>query len=131
MKKKEIKQITNLLIKHSSQDGIIKKSKVKKVLKLVSKLPYPTKIILLKEYLRRVRLIELTYTLKIESSWLISKQDKRHLFRFFAKNYNIVKIQQVINKDLIAGLRIKIGSNVFDYSLKGQIAKVRDILAET
>lgn len=73
--------------------------------------------------------IEMSYdqkgiaTAKVESVRALTDEEKLAISSVFAKKMNKVslEIENVVNNDLLGGLKIQIGNRIFDGSLRGKL----------
>ncbi|MDO8504114.1 MAG: F0F1 ATP synthase subunit delta [bacterium] len=126
MDKRSLNKVLTLLIRESCVRGHIDSAKVKKVLKAIRALPYPRSIIVLREYKRRIEPLLANDTLTIESTVVLKRAQISAIVRAFKRKHSFVNIAREINLDLFGGLRIHIGSLVYDLSVAGRIDRFKD-----
>lgn len=126
MDKRSLNRILTLLIKESRVRGHIDAAKVKRVLKAIRKLPYPSSIIILKEYQKRIEPLWARDTLTIESAVVLKREEINAIARVLKRKHSFVNIAKEINRNLFGGLRIRLGSLVYDFSVAGHIERLRE-----
>ncbi len=124
MDKRSRNRILTLLVKQSQVRGHIDSAKVKRVLKAIRKLPYPSSIIILKEYQKRIEPLWARDTLIIESAVALKRERISAIARVLKLKHSFVNIAKEINPNLFGGLRIRIGSLVYDSSVAGYIERL-------
>lgn len=66
-------------------------------------------------------------TVEIESMYLLSQEELNQIKTIFEKKYpgKILTLTNKINEDIIAGLRVKIGQKVYDWTALNQLAQLK------
>ncbi len=126
MDKSSLNRILTLLVKESRVKGYIDSARVKKVLKAIRSLPYPQSIIILKKYKERIGPLWAKETLILESAVTLKREEMKAVIQTFKKKYDFVRVVKEINPDLFGGLRIRIGSLIYDLSVRGRINKLKE-----
>jgi F-type H+-transporting ATPase subunit delta len=83
--------------------------------------------------------LQLVYTLaevkiaEVTSAFTLTMEQEREIFEQIKKRTGArdIKLVKVVDKSLLGGLQIKIGSNVIDISLKGQLQRLAARLETT
>jgi len=70
---------------------------------------------------------------KVSSVEKLSHQNKTHLEQALKKRYSIKEVvfEENLDKKLLGGLRIEIGSEVIDLSIKNKIGKLQEYLTKS
>ena len=120
---KKTRRFAHSLFKLSLEDGRVSESRVGAILGWVDREKPHRSVALLREYLRLVT-IEIDRSLaKVEHAGDLSADSLREIAASFSKRYGrpIEAIARP-NADLIAGLRIRIGFDVYENSVASQLA---------
>ncbi|MGB9604186.1 MAG: F0F1 ATP synthase subunit delta [Verrucomicrobiia bacterium] len=125
---KQIRREARELFKCCRVDGVLDENRVRSIVEEVLQKKPRGYLQILKVFKRLVKLEIDRNTAIIESAVEIDEQTKNlikeNLIRLYGKN---LRMKFVVNPSLIGGLRIKVGSKVYDSSI---ITKLRE-LAET
>lgn len=129
MKKiKQLQKLAKQLVDISFSNGKMIDSKVVKSLKLLKSLPRSESIPVLTEYLKGLRRLQKQYTLYIESPIKLSRKDISKIKKSVAKRVKITNMAVNINPDLIAGIRLKIGDEIWEDSVMDRIRQVKEAI---
>jgi F0F1-type ATP synthase delta subunit len=114
---KQIRNLAKKLLEFSIVDGEVSSEKVREVLNALSANPprkLKTILFVYKKYISR----EISkYTATLEHAGPISEQAKQSVKVFLEKDTNRnIHIQTVDNPDLLAGIRVSIGDDVYEDS---------------
>jgi len=120
---KKTRQFARNLFKLSLEDGRVSEPRVSEILGWVDREKPRQSVGLLREYLRLVtREIDLGLA-KVEHAGDLSDDALREIAAGFSKRYGRpIKATARSNPDLIAGLRIRIGCDVYENSVASQLA---------
>ncbi len=125
-------KLLDKLVKTAVTESFIKEqlniSKVEKYVKAFKKLPTPQALYALTHLMKRLKLEIDKYTLLVESAADLTRPDLEKIKGVFQKQYSITHIQSIKTASLLGGLKIKIGDNVFDYSVKERINQLKGVI---
>ncbi|MDP3733233.1 MAG: F0F1 ATP synthase subunit delta [Candidatus Daviesbacteria bacterium] len=125
---KKLKKDVELAVKASFKNGKILREKVLKFTKLFKSLPTVLAISSLTLYQKGLKREVSKRTLVIESAISLSPKDMGKIKNQMSKDYPIMDTKNILNKDLIGGLRIKIGDILIDDSITGRIKMVGEVI---
>lgn len=63
----------------------------------------------------------------VQSAIALSDEEKKALEKYFESKIKTENIEYQVDKDLVGGLKIKIGDNLLDRSLAGKIEQISEI----
>jgi F-type H+-transporting ATPase subunit delta len=111
-------------------DGRLHTSRVKRVVKLVGESKPRNYMAVLQSFQRLLRLELEKRTAVIESVAPLSGDMREKLRADLQKKYGEdLQLEYYTNTDLIGGMRIKVGSHVWDGSVRAKLQSLRDSLA--
>lgn len=129
MKKSRLLQKTiNKLVEVSFKDGKIVESQVTKSIKALKSLPEYEAIQALSEYLRGIKRKERQHTMYIETVIPLSAKQIKKAKKIVEKRVKITKVVTSINPQIMAGLKLKIGDEIWDESILGKINQVKEVI---
>lgn len=121
--KKQINQLAKKLVRASLQDGRISQQRVSAVLELLRRQPEARRRELLKAYLRQMRREEARHTLVIEHAGPLSPKARDEIVSSMsAKAGRRLSVETRETPDLLGGVRVRLGDDVFDASIAGRLA---------
>ncbi len=123
-KNKGIKKLVDICIGECCNEGRVNESKVAKALTELKKLPLDQAVYAISEFLKGVKKHKNQYTLSIESSQLLTKTEVDKIVESLRKDYRFAEVKNIVNPDLFGGLKIRIGDDIFDDSIKGRIEQL-------
>jgi len=124
-----LQKLINKAVQNSFNDSGVKSEVVKKYITAFKKLNLSESIQALTLYSRGLKRILEEHTLFIESAGEMTKQQLDGVKSLFSKNYKLYTINSQFNPSLLGGLKVKIGDSIFDYSIKGKIKQVKEVIA--
>lgn len=127
-KNRRLIKMVQILVKESFTNGKLNNKKVIDVIKLLKKLPLAQSIFVLSEFLKGIQRQRAQYLLMIESSTALSKSEVDKITRTIRKQYLFSEVKNVVNPSLIGGIRLRIGDDIFDHSLRGRIIQLGGII---
>lgn len=120
-----IEKIIKELVKVSVPNDRLSKPKVDEIIKVLGGLSKGTAIQALTMYMKGLKQFLGQYRLTIESSVPLSEPQIDRIEEIINQTQPVFETEVNINPNLLGGLRIKIGDNVYDDSLSGKIDQVR------
>ncbi|OGY23867.1 MAG: ATP synthase F1 subunit delta [Candidatus Woykebacteria bacterium RBG_13_40_7b] len=128
--KDELK-IAKLSFKASLTGDKIDPRKVGDVTRLLLKQKPKGLLSVFKGYVKLLRNKYKYQTAFVESAINLPKSDLAQILRNLSKSFKSdLNLESKINPDLLAGIKIKIGDTVLDYSIAGQLQNLRTSLVE-
>lgn len=122
---KEARKLTKGLFQLSLTDGRLDGKKISAVVKKVIADKPRSFVGILKEYQRLVRLEVAKHHAVIESATLLDKKGTDQLLANLQAKYGKdLTTEFKVSPELLGGLRIKIGSDVFDSSVRERLARL-------
>ena len=109
-----------------SADGLVSAERVRAVCEYVAENPeYSDKLKLLKAYLKYIKPLVNRRNAVIETSGEISKDSLDSLLARIEKAAGgRVEVHTKINKALLGGIRVKIGDDIYERSVSGELASL-------
>lgn len=129
MKRKLDRVVINKLINESFKEGKLIESKVLKSITLLKSQSSTQAIYSLQEYLRELKRMQREHTLHIETVIPISPGQLKKIKRVIEKNVKITKIVTTINPEILGGVRLRVGDEIWDQSLLGKLNQVKEVIA--
>ena len=123
---KEGSKIAKLAFKASLTNDKVDQKKVGKIVALLLKQKPKGLLSILKSYSKLLKNKYKYQTALIEGAIDLSKSDLAKISMSLNKSYKSdLDIKSKTNPDLLAGVKIKIGDTILDYSIKGQLQNLR------
>lgn len=124
---KKILQFAKKLVELSREDGIVTESSVNEVLDGLKKAELRHKLLVLKTYLHYIRRAVAEQTAVVATPGALSQDALSAIETNFSRIYNR-SITAVTSEDasLIAGVRIRIGDDVYDTSVAGRLKRLAE-----
>ena len=127
---KEAQKLSKGLLRISFSDGALDADKVKKATAAIIKSKPRNYVGVLKEYARLIRMEVAKSHAVIESATEMEASEKAAITRTLRSKYGSeVTTDYSVNPDLIGGLRIQVGSNVVDTSVRSRLDRLATELA--
>ena len=127
---KEAQKLSKGLLRISFSDGALDADKVKKATAAIIKSKPRNYVGVLKEYARLIRMEVAKSHAVIESATEMEASEKSAITRTLRSKYGSeVTTDYSVNPALIGGLRIQVGSNVVDTSVRSRLDRLATELA--
>jgi F-type H+-transporting ATPase subunit delta len=127
---KEANKLSKGLLRISFTDGALDADKVKKATAAIIKSKPRNYVGVLKEYARLIRMEVAKRHAVIESATEMEASEKSAITRTLRSQYGSdVTTDYSVNPALIGGLRIQVGSNVVDASVRSRLDRLASELA--
>lgn len=126
-KNKRLLNLVNQAVVASFVKGKLSKHKFDAFLSSFKKLPSTDSIFALTEYKKGIKRELSKGTLEVESSVKLSTVDLAKL----KKRFKIYDLRFKINKDLLGGLRLRLGDTVYDDSVNSKIEKLKEVVVSS
>ena len=126
---KETRQLSKELLRASFTDGQLDSGRIASLVKsLIEKKPR-NYIKVLESYKRLLRLEVEKHTATIESATELAPQAGADLLASLKRKYGSdLAARFVVNKDLLGGMRIRVGSDVWDSSVRNRLHRLQQQL---
>jgi F-type H+-transporting ATPase subunit delta len=125
VQKARVSALTRKLVQVSMENGEPSQQRVQAVLELLRKRPAGQRAALLKAYYRRMRREETLRTLRIERAGALDEASRQQLVAGMSRTSSLkLAVSEQENPALIAGLRVRLGDDVYDATLKGVLDRV-------
>jgi len=126
---KEIRQAARDLVRASFVDGVLDREKVQAVVHSISEKKPRSYIHLLEDYRRLLRLELDKHRATIESAAELDPEVRREIVSGLEKKYGAgLTTDYVINPNLLGGVRVRVGSDVWDSSVRSRLARLEQQL---
>lgn len=124
---KKVLSLAKKMVEMSRDNGVVTEAKVGEVLAAVKQLKPRHELSLLKAYLYYIRKAVAEQTAVVASAGALSKDALASIETSFSKVYGR-QITAVTKTDasLIAGLRIRVGDDVYDASVAGRLKRLAE-----
>lgn len=126
--KKQVGNIVEKAIDASFMDGRFMEKQALTFIKLFRSQPKVEAVVLLSEYLKKLRFTIKATTMVVESVIPLSQKDKLTLKKNFVARFKIQNSIYKLNPSLLGGLRVKIGDHVFEDSIVSKIAQIGEAI---
>lgn len=127
--KKEIKitQFAKKLVELSKDNGVVTEAKVAEVLEGLKQVQRRHHLAILKAFLNFIRREIVRQTAVVTAPTDLSEATLKFIEAHFAQHYNR-PIHAVLQKDdwLIAGIRVRVGDDVYDASIAGHLRRLAE-----
>ena len=121
---KKILRFAKKLVELSTEDGIVTEARVSDVLAGLSKGTIRHKGLILKTYLHYIRKAVAEQTAVVSTPSTLSEDALKAIESNFSKVYDRqITATTVADESLIAGVRIRVGDDVYDASVAGRLKR--------
>ena len=125
---KQPKQLARQLFKMSLVEGRLSDERVAGVLAYIEKSKPAQPLAVLKEYQRLVKSEVARNVAVVEHAGLITAQTLQSIATSMSKKYGRpVTTQAVSNPSLLAGIRVRVGDDVYESSVAGQLQQLSSV----
>ncbi len=125
---KQIQQLAKVFLEASLEDGLVSASRVAEVLLYIEQKKPRRHLAVLKAYQRLISIELEKHIAHVESATEVSDTILADISSAMSTRYNrTIKATATTNKDLIAGLRIRVGCDVYEDSIAGQLSALQSI----
>jgi F-type H+-transporting ATPase subunit delta len=122
MKNKKLQNEINKLVERSFMNGKADEKFIAKVIATLKKLSLAESLETLQLYQKGLKRKIEENTLVVESAVKLSSTELKMIEKMIKRE--VIAVEQKINSSLLGGLRIKIGDEFLDFSLKSKINQV-------
>ena len=123
----KIKRLAKKLVELSKEDGVVTEARVCEVLTGLKQIKRRNYLIILKTYLVRIRRELALQTAVVSTPNLLSDETIEEISAKYSSIYGR-PIRAEVEKDnsLIAGVRVRVGDDLYDASLAGRLQRLAD-----
>lgn len=125
---KQLKKIILNSVQQSFNNGRLLETQVVRYIKFYKGLPISKAISALTEYLKGIKRKLRKHTLVVETTCPLSLKQVQKIKKIVAKKYQITKLESKINPDILGGVRLRIGDDVYDESIQSRVTQLREVL---
>ena len=124
---KKIMRLAKKLVELSKEDGVVTEARVSEVLKGLKQIKHRNYLVILKTYLVRLRRELALQTAVVLTPNLLSDEALEEISAKYSAIYGR-PIRAEVEKDnsLIAGVRVRVGDDLYDASLSGRLQRLAD-----
>ena len=120
-------QLVRKLVELSKEDGIVTESKVAEVLEALKQVQYSKPLKVLKLYLSYIRREIASQTAVVSTPTDLDEVSLKSIETHFIKQYNRpIKVEPQKDESLIAGIRVRVGDDVYDASVAGRLKRLAE-----
>lgn len=125
---KEAQRTARQLIRLTTRDGGVNEDAAKKIIEKIVKDKPRHYVGILSAYHRLLRLEIARRHAVVESAAEIDSNERRSITARLKKQHGDITTEYKVTPDLIGGLRVTLGSNVWDGSVKARLEALRNAL---
>lgn len=127
-KKKLINLVDQLSEKVFDVEGELNEKLASDCILLLSKLPTSEAVFTLGRFKRQINKKIKEKTMIIESAIPLSSEDLIKVVKSLQQSYSFQDVKNVVDPAILAGVRIRIGDNLIDYSVSKRIEMIGDVI---
>jgi len=127
---KRIIQLVKKLVELSKDDGVVTEARVSEVLTGLKQIKHRNYLIILKIYLVRIRRELALQTAVVSTPNLLSDETLGEISAKYSEIYGrpiCAKVEK--DNSLIAGVRVRVGDDLYDASLAGRLERLADYVS--
>jgi F-type H+-transporting ATPase subunit delta len=126
---KDIRQLSRKLVRDSYVDGALDRDKINSIVRAIIEKKPRNYIHLLENYQRLLRLEVEKRRATIESAGELDPEAGRQIVAGLEKKYGrALTIEYVVNPALLGGVRVRVGSDVWDSSVRNRLERLQQEL---
>ena len=126
---KETRQVSRQLLRSSFADGQLDRSRVSQLVKTLIEQKPRNYLKILDAYKRLLRLEVEKRSATIESASELAPEAATSLVQNLRRKYGLdLTMKIVVNPDLLGGMRIRVGSDVWDSSVRNRLQRLQQQL---
>ncbi len=126
---KEIRQVARHLVRASFADGALNRKKVQKIVRAIAQKKPRHYLQLLETYQRLLRLEAEKHRAQIESATPLDESTGHQIAADLKRKYgNGLTTEFSVNPALLGGVRIRVGSDVWDSSVRNRLERLQQQL---
>ena len=127
-KSKTLQKIINKLAENSFKEGRIIENQVTKAIKILKSQPKIQAIQTLSEYLKQIKGRQKQHTMYIETVIPLSSTQIKKVKKIVEKKVRITEVSTNIEPQILGGLRLQVGDDIWDESILGKINQVKEAI---
>jgi len=125
MQNRKITDAARRLVELATENGKLSNERVETVLETLSANPPRNHLAIVRRFRHAVERFDREHTLVIESATELSESTAANLLDAYSKRYDrTLSLDQTVNPSLIAGMRLRVGDDVYDFSVRGRLASL-------
>lgn len=128
IKNKNLLNIARKAVESSFTNSKLDEKNVVKFVSSVKKLPLAQAIFLLSNYIKYLKLEINKHLVIVESKFELTKNELTQITEKFNKDYKIIETKNILNPSILGGFKVKIGDNLFDYTVNSKINKLSEAI---
>ncbi|HJX25328.1 MAG TPA: ATP synthase F1 subunit delta [Chthoniobacterales bacterium] len=126
---KEIRQLSRQLLRASFADGQLDRGKISSVVRLLTEKKPRHYVDILENYKRLIRLEVEKRHARVESATPLNTETNSRIVKSLKKKYGEdLTTEFVVNPELLGGMRIRVGSDVWDGSVRNRLERLQQQL---
>jgi F-type H+-transporting ATPase subunit delta len=126
---KEIRQLSREMVRASFVDGAPEPEKIRSLVRSVAREKPRNYIALLHHFHRLLRLELEKRRVTIESAMALDPAVSREIVSSLEKKYGSgLTTEQIVNPELLGGVRVRVGSDVWDSSVRNRLERLQQQL---
>jgi ATP synthase, F1 delta subunit len=126
---KEIRQLSRQLLRASIVDGQLDRGKISSVVRLLTEKKPRHYVDILENYKRLIRLEVEKRHARVESATQLNTETNSRIVKNLKKKYGEdLTTEFVVNPELLGGMRIRVGSDVWDGSVRNRLERLQQQL---
>jgi F-type H+-transporting ATPase subunit delta len=126
---KEIRQLSRQLLRASIVDGQLDRGKISSVVRLLTEKKPRHYVDILENYKRLIRLEVEKRHARVESATPLNTETNSRIVKSLKKKYGEdLTTEFVVNPELLGGMRIRVGSDVWDGSVRNRLERLQQQL---
>jgi F-type H+-transporting ATPase subunit delta len=122
---KQAKRDAKHLFRLCLVNGLLDEGRVREVVKRAAASKNRNRLKLLSYFERLVRLDQVQHTATVESAAALSVEVQASIENALSRKYGALTMTFTDSPELIGGMRIKVGSDVYDSSVKAKLAAIQ------
>ena len=126
-REKKIVQFVKKLVELSKEEGVVTEARVAEVLSGLKDATVRRKLTVMKTYLRHIRKALAEQTALVTTPGALGTETLAAIEANFSKRYGrAISTETTTDASLIAGLRIRVGDDVYDASVAGRLKRLAE-----
>lgn len=124
---KNKKQLNNLIekaVKSCIQDSKISEQKVLNIVKVLKQLPVSSAVTTITMFYKKIAREIAKTTMEVYSTSTLSQEDQQQILKKFKKSLPVMSVKNIIDPNLLAGIKIRIFDTIYDYSLNNKVMQI-------
>lgn len=124
-KNKFLEKIAEDAVKISFIGDKLNKKAVFEFVNLFKKLPSTKSILILEAYIKYLKRVNAKFSAVVESAIPLTSLELKEIIKSTGEK-NIINLENIVNQEVLGGIKIKIGDQLIDFSIKSRISQLRE-----